>query len=181
MSIFQRNAIVRGIDRLPLNDRDIIIISDLDEIPDPRILSQIRDNKISVEGNSMELDLYYYNLNSKYVNKWYFCKIVSYNTFKNYNKSCETIRNTNFPPIYNSGWHLSYFGDTGFIQNKISNFSHQELNLEEFKDKGAIEEKIRNCTDLYGRSYVKFTFIPLKDNDYLPPQYDTYLNKFILQ
>lgn len=63
--IYQRNAIKLGIDKLILNDDDIIHISDLDEIPDPNILTKVKNNQINITINTLELDLYYYNLNSK--------------------------------------------------------------------------------------------------------------------
>ena len=40
--IFQRNCIKRGLDKLNLNDEDIFTVTDLDEIPDPKILTKIK-------------------------------------------------------------------------------------------------------------------------------------------
>ena len=39
--IFQRNCISKGINRLELNESDLILISDVDEIPDPNTLKNI--------------------------------------------------------------------------------------------------------------------------------------------
>lgn len=61
---FQRNCISRGLDKLSLQNNDFITITDLDEIPNPKILEQIKNNKIIVDINILEMDFYYYNLNS---------------------------------------------------------------------------------------------------------------------
>ena len=62
---FQRNSIKLGIDKLNLNSEDIILVSDVDEIPDYNILKQIKNGKIDLSNNikCFEEDLYYYNLN----------------------------------------------------------------------------------------------------------------------
>jgi beta-1,4-mannosyl-glycoprotein beta-1,4-N-acetylglucosaminyltransferase len=173
---FQRNAIHRGIQNL--KDSDVIIISDLDEIPDPRTLHQIRLGEISITLNSLEMDLYYYNLNTKFNFKWYHAKMVSYHKYKELNKSCEEIRNLPAKNVANGGWHLSYFGDANFIQNKIKDFSHQELNNETYTNLLNIEDKIKNSRDLYNRN-LSISRIEIKNNQYLPVDYKTYLSKFV--
>jgi hypothetical protein len=59
---FQRNCISRGIDKLTLQSTDIITITDLDEIPKPSTLSNIKTNALSISINILEMDFYYYNL-----------------------------------------------------------------------------------------------------------------------
>jgi len=67
--IFQRNYISVGIYviRDDLSESDVIIISDSDEIPDPRTLNEIKNGNIMVDNmNILEMDLYYYNLNTRF-------------------------------------------------------------------------------------------------------------------
>ena len=175
---FQRNSISRGINYINnLEQSDVIIISDLDEIPDPRTLYKIKKSNIIFGINILEMDLYYYNLNTRFKSKWQLCKIISYKKYKELNISCNDIRNTNCSTISNGGWHLSYFGDKYFIQNKIQNFSHQELNTYEYTDLEKIEKKIQNSTDLYNRNN-NIERIKIEDNRYLPIDYSKYLNKY---
>jgi len=61
---FQRNCIKNGLDTLKLEKDDLILICDLDEIPDPETLSKIKSSEIHVELNSLEMQLHYYNLNT---------------------------------------------------------------------------------------------------------------------
>ena len=176
--IFQRNSISRGINCInDLSDSDVIIISDLDEIPDPHTLNKIKKNDILIDINVLEMDLYYYNLNTKLNGKWLYCKIISYEKYKELNINCNDIRNTQCGIISNGGWHLSYFGDKLFIQNKIQNFSHQEFNNSNYTDLEKIEERVKNSSDLYDRNF-NFEKIKIEDNKYLPIDYHKYLNKY---
>lgn len=175
---FQRNSISRGINYIKdLSQSDLIIISDVDEIPDPYTLDKIKRGDIMVDINILEMDFYYYNLNTRFKSKWSLCKIISYKKYTELNICCNNIRNNCCPSILNGGWHLSYFGDKYFIQNKIQNFSHQEFNKDEYIDLDKIEKKIQNNKDLYGRNDI-IEKIKIEDNTYLPPHYDTYLNKY---
>lgn len=152
---FQRNAISRGINRInDLSETDLFILSDLDEIPDPRILDKIKQGDIIVDIKILEMDFYYYNLNTKFKSKWGLSKIISYKKYKELNISCNNIRNIECSKIENGGWHLSYFGDKYFIQNKIQNFSHQELNNSNFTDLSKIEERVQKSVDLYDRNFI---------------------------
>ncbi len=175
---FQRNSISRGINCIKdLEQSDVIIISDLDEIPDPQTLDKIKKGNIVVDINTLEMDFYYYNLNTKFRSKWSLCKIISYKKYNELNISCDNIRKTNCSKILNGGWHLSYFGDKYFIQNKINNFSHQELNKCEYTDLDKIEKRIQNNKDLYNRPDA-IDIIKIEDNTYLPIDYSKYLNKY---
>lgn len=146
--------------------------------PDPYTLNKIKQGTIIVDIDILEMDLYYYNLNSRFKSKWELYKIISYKKYKKLNENCNNIRNTNCSKILNGGWHLSYFGDKYFIQNKIQNFSHQELNLDEYTDLEKIEKRIQNSVDLYNRENNTIEKIKIEDNTYLPIDYSKYLNKY---
>lgn len=176
---FQRNAIKRGIQNL--NDTDVIIISDLDEIPDPQILNKAKLGEIPITINALEMDLYYYNLNTKFNFKWNSAKIMLYIIYKEFcklNKTCDEIRHFPSHNISNGGWHLSYFGDAKFVQNKIKEFSHQELNTEKYTNLSNIEENIKNSRDLYDRN-LPISRIEINNNNYLPVDYKIYLSQFV--
>ena len=62
----QRNLLDRGISQLKLDDNDIIVITDLDEIPDRKTLESLKtNNNIQNISYSFEQDMYYYNLTCK--------------------------------------------------------------------------------------------------------------------
>ena len=176
---FQRNAISRGIDKLKgvLNDNDLIIISDVDEIPNPEILWQLKENTISSDNNNivfaLEMDFYYYNLCTKHTSKWYFAKVL---TYKSLNKcysdgnQCNDFRHFGgCKTLHKGGWHLSYFGNCEHIKNKIKAFSHQEYNNDYFTNTANIQKKVDSCSDLFGRGDIELQNIPIADNPFLPP------------
>jgi glycosyltransferase involved in cell wall biosynthesis len=175
--IFQRNCIKRGLDKLKLNDEDVFTVTDLDEIPDPKILEKIKKNEINIDVVTIELDFYYYNLNSKINCSWHLSKMISYKKYKELGFSCEQIRQMQLCEIIpTAGWHLSYFGDEKFIKNKIENFAHQEYNIEKVKNENNILNSIKNNKSIYNGSPI--VNVEIKDNENLPPKYDKYLTKY---
>jgi beta-1,4-mannosyl-glycoprotein beta-1,4-N-acetylglucosaminyltransferase len=180
----QRNCIDRAIQQLNLNDEDIIIISDVDEIPDPNTIYSAKMNYFHVSKFILLFDMYYYNLNNRFVNKWLFVKILNYGIYKdeiyNQKKTVNDIRRSQCNVIPRGGWHLSYFGNTEFIKNKIENFSHQEYNKEQYTNPEKIKEIIEKGTDLFGRDgEVNIVKIARKDNDYFPYAIEHFLGQYI--
>ena len=182
---FQRNCIERGINKLNLNDDDIIVTSDLDEIINPDILKKALNSTLEYDRNGLNkcaLDMYYYNLNTRTgKGNWHGVKLFTYNAYKRQNLSFQDMRNWEHSHhvnmIPNGGWHLSYFGNEQFIKNKILNFSHQELITPRVIDEYMIKSHINNSTDIYNRQ-VSYERISIKDNDNLPPKYDIYLKDY---
>lgn len=174
----QRSCISRGLDKISFNDNDLILISDLDEIPNPKTLLEIKQNDICEGINTLEMDFYYYNLHSRFAEKWNRARVISYKSFRDLNTTCQGLRNGYGNCIKNGGWHLSYFGDSSFIKNKIMNFAHQEFNNDNYTDIDKIEERMQNSTDLYGRGCCALQRIPITENNNLPVQHEIYLTDF---
>jgi beta-1,4-mannosyl-glycoprotein beta-1,4-N-acetylglucosaminyltransferase len=64
------------------------------------------------------------------------------------------------------------------MKNKIESWSHQELNNSDTTDVANIADRVKRGVDLYNRPYVSFQKIPIRDNKYLPVDYDKYLTKY---
>jgi len=165
----QRNCIQRGLSKLPIKDDDFILISDVDEIPDPCTLNLIKLESNLEVMSQFEQDFYYYNLNNKLTDLWYSCKIFKYRFLQN--KTIQELRLEVFYGIYPGGWHLSYFGSPGRISNKIKNFGHQEFNTPEFTNESRILSRIENSDDVFDRP-IKIEYIPVLKNKYLPPNFE---------
>jgi beta-1,4-mannosyl-glycoprotein beta-1,4-N-acetylglucosaminyltransferase len=178
----QRNSIEDGLKQLELSDNDIIQVSDVDEIPDPNILLQIKNNNMKINYVSLCQDFYYYNLTYKnFSEKWDFAKIMSYKHYvDSFNRTPQYCREVEPKHVIKrGGWHLSYFGDTNFIRNKIKQFAHQEFNQDKYTNIENIEYSIKTGKDLFERPYEKCIKIPIYENDYLPPNYNYFDNLII--
>jgi len=175
---FQRDYISRILQYMELDDDDIILLSDLDEIPDPTTISKIREGSIAISVNKLEQDFYYYNLRSKFINTWSHAKVIRHSIFEHLSMSCSDIRAHACDSIPRGGWHLSYFGTKEFIRNKLENFSHSEHNIPETTDLTNIQRCIDTTECVVGKSH-EMIYIPLFDNKYLPPEYATYLHMFL--
>jgi len=175
----QRNAIQFSLNQIHVDNEDAILISDVDEIIDPNFLKKIKNREIFFDFHSLGLDFYYYNLNSKKMEEWRdYAKIISYQLFQELKLSCSNIRKSYCPVLEKAGWHLSYFGDTNYIKNKIETFSHQELNHDIFTNLNKIKERIENGKDLFDRDNNFIQKIAIGDNTNLPVAYDIYLTKY---
>lgn len=181
----QRNSIINGLQQIKLNNEDIILTSDVDEIPNPELIKKIKENNQLFDKNNLNklaLDMYYYNLNYKVGEgqNWHGIKLLTFETFNCLKLSFQDMRlweHKNYvPAIPYGGWHLSYFGDIDFIINKIKSYSHQEYNNNNYIDKEILKKKIENGINFIGG--CDLNFIKLKDNNNLPPKYEIYLSKF---
>ena len=179
----QRNYIDVGIRCVPdMRDDDIIIISDVDEIPNYNIL--LRFKVENVEVNQIDYvtliqDLYYYSLTTKSKTQWDYAKLVSYKCYvEKLNRIPQKCRMPyHGKAILNGGWHLSYFGNPTFIQNKLQNFAHQEYNKEENTNLENIAEKLKNKLPLLPNQNIEY--IPIENNKNLPPRYKEFLLQYI--
>ena len=165
----QRGCISRGIDKLDLLMSDIIMVSDVDEIPDRKTLSNISPYIEDYVIYAFLQKMHYYNLTTVCENVWLYARLVNYKTYLK-NKDPQALR-THDPNVYISsgGWHFSYFGDTAAISNKLKNFYHQEYNIPEYTDIKNIEERLRLGAPVTGQKTIH---IPIESNNYLPDNYE---------
>jgi beta-1,4-mannosyl-glycoprotein beta-1,4-N-acetylglucosaminyltransferase len=167
----QRQSISRGFPSM--EDSDIILVSDVDEIPNPAILDMVRKTGLNTL-YCLKQDFYYYGLTTLVNRNWCKAKILPYSFYKQH-PDLELCRMSFFNVAFNvGGWHLSYFGDEKFISNKIKNFSHQEYNSDKYTNEQSIAERMKQGVNLFDDK--KFEYIPVDKNTNLPPKYE-----FLLQ
>lgn len=177
---YQRSHIDTGIKKLNLNDEDIIIISDCDEIPNKKMLENIKNNNINISNEyllGLDMDFYYYYLTYKQSNIWKKAKLLRYSLYNKLKTSLRNdiitlLENIRVPivdkNITNAGWHFSYFGGIEMIKNKIKNFSHREHN--NYKVLCNIENNINKNNCIFNEN-LKFKYIKIEDNKNLPENY----------
>ena len=143
--IYQRNAMLRGLQHA--KDEDVILMSDVDEIPD---LDVILSQDLSRDIFRLQQKFYYYYFNLRAGD----FHLASVSLGKNLRISPQEIRSAfHMPMIDNAGWHFSYLMSPEQISQKISAFSHQELNTPQFNSVASIDEAVKTLSDLYGRGY----------------------------
>ena len=157
---YQRNAMSRGYKNC--NDDDLIMISDIDEIPNPDKIAEFRvSNKYAcfIQKN-FQSKINLLNISDMH---WAGTKIIQ----KKYLKSPQWLRNIKstkpsfwkfYKPrqpqlIYDGGWHFSFLKDPLGISKKIQSYSHSEYNISEFTDEKKIAERIKNKQDIFDRNY----------------------------
>jgi len=154
---YQRNLISLGIATLNLDTDDIIMISDIDEIPSSDMIYNIRNNILPIQNDiiySIEMTLYYYTLEWTCENKWYHPKLLKYSMYMQ-NTIPETIRHAKSIAIRDGGWHISYYGDTSFIVNKLQSYSETGDNTEQNRNSVYLEYCIQNGKLFFNNQMLK--------------------------
>lgn len=165
----QRYYLKEGFRGHTITEADLIILSDVDEIPDSKELKRLKEEKF-IGAHSFFQNFYYYNYKCKNKNKWAGSVVLSAGVFKtHFGSDFEVVRNNRWRlPLIEAGWHFSYFGDENYIIDKIKSFSHQEYNSEKYTNPETIKELIREGKDLFFRNDEKFEIV---DNQTYLPQH----------
>jgi beta-1,4-mannosyl-glycoprotein beta-1,4-N-acetylglucosaminyltransferase len=164
---YQRNAINRGIKNC--NPEDWIMISDIDEIPDPKRIKEfdIRKKYACFLQKNFQSKINLLNVSDGY---WPGTKICQ----KKNLKSPQWLRNIKIKKkpfwkifsdkqpqlIKDAGWHFSFLKKPDSIIKKIRSYSHQEFNSSKFVDIKKIEERIFKGEDLFERK-IKYDIVDL--------------------
>ena len=134
----QRNSITKGLKNA--NDNDLIILSDVDEIPDLNKLNEYDSNKYAVF--SQKMFMYKLNFLNLKENNWHGSKICLKKNFK----SPQWVRNLKFKQypfwridtlfsntryinleiIKDGGWHFTNLMTAEKLYEKLSNFGHHD-------------------------------------------------------
>ncbi len=168
---FQRNALARGYENF--NEEDLIMISDIDEIPDPEKIREfdLKNDYACFLQKNFQSKINLLNITDK---NWAGTKICQ----KKNLKSPQWLRNLKIKKrsfwnifrdkqpqlILDGGWHFSFLKDANSIKSKIISYSHQEYNTKEFTDIKNIEKQIQKGEDLFKRK-IKYKAVVL-DNTF---------------
>ena len=126
-----------------IDEETILIINDVDEIPDMSFLHVLLSTSIIPVNNVFVLQQKYHCYDLKIIRNidWFHCKVLSVKTWKKkllsepfssihlYGVTIPFHESVSPQLIMRGGWHLSYFGDANFILHKVQIFSHQEINV----------------------------------------------------
>ena len=157
---FQRNSLVRGIQDCDPND--LIMISDLDEIPNPLKIPKFKENNkyaCFVQSNF----LLKFNLLNVSEPRWYGTRMCRKKDLKS-PQWLREIKSKKLPFykfykrqfdlfIEDGGWHFSSVKSVDDIYKKLNSYAEQQWNNEKFKNIDVIKRKIAQKKDLFDRNY----------------------------
>lgn len=165
----QRNYLSELIDTC--SNTDLIMYSDVDEIPAPEAVQLARDMG--------DLRCYGFEMSTHYLKYNYAMKepsvlAISVCTIGFSKKSLELhspnqlrigIRDRSIDAdiLKSGGWHFSYMMNEELIKKKIKSFSHQELNNSQILDGISIKKTLKYKEDLFFREGYKWDFVSLKN------------------
>ena len=157
----QRNFIMEGLKEA--NDEDIILVSDVDEIPK---IDNIDFNNIKEKIFLFKQDMFYYKFNLSIPNfKWTGTKGCKFKNLKN-PQWLRNIKDRKYPfyrfdtyfsenkyisikIVDDGGWHFSYLKSANEIEHKLKSYlHHREFDLQSISIK-QIEEIIKNKMAIY--------------------------------
>jgi beta-1,4-mannosyl-glycoprotein beta-1,4-N-acetylglucosaminyltransferase len=167
-----RNALSAA--RNHINDEDLVLLSDLDEMPDRFLLKKIKpgDSPVSL---AMLFHYYFFNCQNDGSERWWIGTIASSGKqFKEHDPQQLRDNRNNYPCIKKGGWHFSYLGGVEKIKYKLHSFAHTEYNKDEFLQDSHILKSMENGTDILKRPGVSFRFVSLY-------YYPGYLRKLMQQ
>lgn len=153
----QRNALSAA-GKLAAGD-DMVLVSDLDEIPDPFLLKKLKlhDGPVAL---SMLFHYYFFNCQNAGAERWWNGTIVC--TGKQFAtitpQQLRDNRNV-YKSIAKGGWHFSYLGGLEKIKYKIQSFAHTEFNREEFLKDENILKAMEEGRDIFNRPNTRYQFV----------------------
>ena len=165
---YQRNSILRGLSNA--DDEDIIMISDLDEIPNPKVLSNFK-KEMKYAAFKQKHFYYKFNLQSNNYPYWYGTRIC----IKKFLKSPQWLRDLKFKKrpfwridklrlnniIDEGGWHFCNLKKPDLLLYKYQNLCETNDPIN-FKEK--IDKKFLDINEISKRIELGHDIIGRKDN-----------------
>ena len=158
---YQRDQIKKGLQNC--NKQDVILVSDVDEIPNPKKFGEMIVALNSVyQVLTFKQKLYYYYINGLMHNAWFGSTCCKFSTCQGvFESSAQKIRmsgshalNDKGAFISKGGWHFSYLGGIDRIIKKINSLADDEYYKDKYKDREIILKRIEQGKDLFGRDYT---------------------------
>ncbi len=164
--VFQRDSVINGLLGVADPD-DLIMISDLDEIPNPAAVKRVVDDFESgaIYTLCQKWFMYYFNVICD--QEWFGTRVCDFETLKG--RSIDLMRyhledrnEQPGPVIENGGWHFSFLGGEERVREKLAAYSYQGRRSKfilQILDKlfpQRVRRKIENNDDIFntGRKFV---------------------------
>jgi beta-1,4-mannosyl-glycoprotein beta-1,4-N-acetylglucosaminyltransferase len=145
---FQRECILRGLEDVP--NEAIVMVSDVDEIPD---LSKVRYEQLPHLVCSVHMWMFEYSFDYLFTGEpWFGTVITNCELFKRAGPNYLRDNRWKFPCFRESGWHLSSFGKSGHVRNKMATYAHAKDATHRIEDEKTYEIWIKNGIHIDGKT-----------------------------
>lgn len=180
---YQRWSLSKGL--FDLDSNDIVITSDLDEIPRAEAIQLIKDDENDWDRYILTIPMFQYKINyMKYheLNKQPNIMVARARCYTEPQQEREYTfpwvpKPDNLVFIDHAGWHFTYFGDDDHSITKIKNFAHTETDTADMISRHDIEWFINNKYGHHGpRNAERFEIVQV--DDYFPECITSNLEKY---
>lgn len=178
---WQRKYLFNGIKNIKnINNNDIIAISDLDEIYDPKILPYVFENISKKYVIGCIHKLFYYYVNNLKKQNWKGTFFIENKNIIN-PELLQDLRNSrnNLNDYCIGGWHYSWMGGLNRIQEKFKVVAEHDI-INQFDNKKHISNVLKNNSDLFNRKgyFGESTLIDIHKDNNSPENINHYIEKF---
>ena len=151
----QRNFLKEAYEKLPSSE-DIIIMSDLDEIPSKEKINFIKSSDFKkIVPVAFGQSLFHLNCNYLDLEEWIGSVIITSQLIKKYEPQIFRDYKNRISHFSNAGWSFSSFGGAKKIREKLEAFCHEEYNKDEYKNEEHLKKCIQTGEDLFNRKVKK--------------------------
>ena len=151
----QRNFLKEAYNKLP-SSNDIIIISDLDEIPSKDKISFIKSCDLKVIAPvTFNHALFYLDCNYLTLERWLGSIVITKELMDKYEPQVFRDLRNRISHFNDAGWSFTSFGGVKKVREKLEAFCHEEYNKEKYKNEAHINKCIETGSDLFYREFNK--------------------------
>jgi beta-1,4-mannosyl-glycoprotein beta-1,4-N-acetylglucosaminyltransferase len=160
---YQREKIQEGLKDASSND--LIMYSDSDEIPNPKIIKNISLKK-KYAVFLQKFYVYKINVFNENETPWEGTRICKKKDLKSFTHLRKKIRSKNLKKsffkfyieknielITEGGWHFNNMYHSSIISKKLQTFQHSEFSQKKYSDEEEIKKRILNLEDLFNRNH----------------------------
>ena len=155
--ISHRDSAILGFYKIA-SENDFILLSDLDEIPNPQAIAEVIKKKITTP-HYFKMSWYLYWINNKVSKSWFGTvmfrfKSINGNSLDNFRFASSDEKTVPGTIVNNGGWHFSYLGGADAISYKLQShpFQGYKAQIAIILDKlgiRRIKNTIKNNRDLF--------------------------------
>jgi len=162
----QRNAIIKGLSEA--KDDDVVMVSDLDEIPRPEVVQTLLNSELTTARLGMVNYNYFLNFKNCFYPLWKLGTIIARASIllsdgildhvkpdrytvasENHGRTVTKLRFLKADVfVHEGGWHFSYLGGIEAVMRKLSAFAHSEFSQ---ATEEQVKRRLAQGKDVFGR------------------------------